>query len=186
MSAKAAVESVLEGGGLQTAEPVQREFFASDQPATIGEDVERTGKPGRPKGAVNKTTAQMIEFIQRTKGDPRIALARVMATSIDELRQTLGCNRLEAYDRWAQAVFWLLPYMAGKPALELAVKSTSTKLVLFAGMPGQPLALPPGGVVGLLEQAAEQARQEEGWNVPESVLIEGGSGEVESDDKSEA
>jgi hypothetical protein len=161
----------------------QPDFFsAKAAPVEAMEREERRG-PGRPKGSVNKTTAEMIDFIQHTKGDPRLALARIMATPIKDLAAELCCKRLEAAEFWKQCTLGLLPFMAGKPALEVAVRSESTKLVLFAGSPQQPVELPPGGVVGLLEQAAAQARAE-GWDTPIGAVIEGEVAEVESDDKS--
>lgn len=183
MSAKTAVDKALSGGGKQTGEgDFQPDFFSASAPP-----VEPEGKraPGRPKGAVNKTTADMIAYIQRQYGDPRVALARVMATPFDVLKRELGVDRETTADFWKACVLGLLPYIAGKPAVEVAVKSESTKLVLFAGTPQAPVELGSGGVVGLLEQAARQAK-EEGWDSPLPVTIEGEAEEVPASTETKA
>lgn len=182
MSAKTAVDAALKGGGLQTGEAPQPDFFSAG--ASPCADPVTRGR-GRPKGSVNRTTAEFIAFIQRQYGDPRVALAKVMATPLDSLRRELGSDREFAADFWRQCVLGLLPYIAGKPAVEVAVKSESTRLVLYAGSPQQPAQLPQGGIVALLEGAAAQARAE-GWDAPETVAIEGDVVDTQSEGKSDA
>lgn len=163
MSARAAAEAVGLTGDLEgQAAPFQPELFDAKVPIAVPVDVAeaRERRPGRPKGAVNRTTAEMIEFIQRTKGDPRLALAKIMATPIPELARELFMTRKEAAEFWKVCTLGLLPYVAGKPAMDVNVRTNAPLVQVFAGGPAAPAELPAGGVIGLLERAAEIARSE--------------------------
>lgn len=161
---------------MQTGEgDFQPDFFSAKAAAVEPITREERKGPGRPKGALNKTTAEVLSLIQHTKGDPRIALARIMATPIADLAVQLGMKNAEAAEFWLRCTLGLAGCFP--KAVEVAVKSESTKLVLFAGSPQAPVELGQGGVVGLLEQAARQAR-EEGWDSPLPAPIEGEAEEV--------
>lgn len=184
LSARAAVEQVGLRGDLSGGPgDSQADFFRRDEAAASGADRIQTGKPGRPAGAVNQTTRDFIDFFQRTKGDPRLALGTVMASSIDQVHTALGGKRADAAEFWLRATTALLPYICGKPAVEIAVKSEKISLNLFAGLPGAPAQLPAGGIVAMLEQAAAQARAE-GFDTPIGLVIEGEASETESEGKS--
>lgn len=185
MSARAAVEQVgLKGDLSGGADDSQPDFFARATPATVGADKIPTGKRGRPAGAVNQTTKDFIDFFQRTKGDPRLALGTVMASTVDQVHAALGGKRADAAEFWLRATTALLPYICGKPAVEIAVKSEKVALHLFAGQPGGQAAVPAGGIVAMLEQAAAQARAE-GFETPLGLVIEGEAAESENADKTD-
>jgi hypothetical protein len=62
--------------------------------ATIKHD-----RRGRPPGARNKTTREMLEFVRKTMGDPLLERFRWAAHTPESLSIVLGCTKLEAFDR---------------------------------------------------------------------------------------
>jgi hypothetical protein len=65
----------------------------------VEEAVKRARARGRPAGAQNIATREMVEFIRRTIGDPMLDSARWTLHTPESLATMLGCTRLEAFDR---------------------------------------------------------------------------------------
>ena len=65
--------------------------------AAIVEAVRR--ERGRPKGAKNLATRDMLDFVRRAIGDPLEWRARWLMYAPAELAKVLGCSTLEAFDR---------------------------------------------------------------------------------------
>lgn len=82
------------------------------------EQVERRG-PGRRPGSLNRRTEQWTRYIQAAYGSPLEALARVMAGGPDRLAAELGCDRLDAWDRWLRVCEAILPYLHQKQPVAL-------------------------------------------------------------------
>jgi hypothetical protein len=121
------------------------------------EQIERRFGAGRPRGSRNIASKKRLELFQRIAGDPLLQSARLLAMPLDDLAAMLGCTRVEAA-KFQQAERALaLPYVASKRPVEMEVKTTATKLTLSLGSTLSPIPLPAGGVVALLEQAAEGA-----------------------------
>lgn len=51
---------------------------------------------GRPEGARNLATRQMLDFVRRVLGDPLLERARMAMHTPDSLALALGCTKLEA------------------------------------------------------------------------------------------
>lgn len=74
------------------------------------------GKVGRPPGAQNKTTRDMLDFIRKTLGDPMLESARWATHTPDSLAIVLGCSKAEAFDRIERLRADLRPYFYAKQA----------------------------------------------------------------------
>lgn len=56
-------------------------------------------RPGRPAGAKNLVTRDMLEFVRRVFGDPVEGRARWLMYEPEQLAKVLGCTTAEAFDR---------------------------------------------------------------------------------------
>jgi hypothetical protein len=74
------------------------------------------GKAGRPPGAQNKTTREMLDFIRKTLGDPLLESARWAMHTPESLALVLGCSKAEAFDRMEKLRADLRPYFYAKQA----------------------------------------------------------------------
>lgn len=116
--------------------------------------------PGRPKGSRNRTSEDLAQLVQHIGGHPVLAMARVQGMSIAEIGSMLGCNRLEAFDRWWKAVTELAPYVASRMPLALAVKGTVTTLHIGVPMGDGATLVGPDAVLAMFGQAAARAQAE--------------------------
>lgn len=93
---------------------------------------------GRPRGSVNKSTADTVKYILSKGRHPLIALAEVVATPIDVLAATLGCKKIEAAEFWRKCNDSLAPYVAQKQPMALQVETANAgMLMLQIGTGGQ-------------------------------------------------
>lgn len=74
------------------------------------------GKVGRPPGAQNKTTRDMLDFIRKTLGDPMLESARWAMHTPESLSLVLSCSKAEAFDRIERLRADLRPYFYAKQA----------------------------------------------------------------------
>ncbi len=68
-------------------------------PRALPAVIEKTGKAGRPPGAVNVATKEWQEYLLANFTSPLIGEARTMMMTPMELARALGCTLLEAFDR---------------------------------------------------------------------------------------
>ena len=80
---------------------------------------------GRPKGSQNKSTAELVKYLQSKGRHPLVGLAEIVATPIDVLARTLGCEKLEAAEFWRKCAGELAPYMAQKQPMALQVEGAN-------------------------------------------------------------
>lgn len=104
---------------------------------------------GRPPGARNRRTTEMVEFCERVLGEPLLVKAvRVVGVDTRALAKGLSCSKLEAYRLQMQVLVAALPYMHQR--LPLAVDVSARVAV--------PLSIFTGGEPGeTLDQAVERA-----------------------------
>lgn len=69
---------------------------------------------GRPFGARNKVTANMIAYLRRNYADPLEAMASAITRSVGDLAAELECDKVEAYKLQLQAMRDLAPYIYAK------------------------------------------------------------------------
>ena len=65
---------------------------------------------GRPPGARNRATRDLVAVLENMGASPLLALGKVIAAGPEELAKRLHCAPLEAYDRWARACEACAPY----------------------------------------------------------------------------
>jgi hypothetical protein len=78
--------------------PPTRASMTSDEAARVEATIKHDRR-GRPPGARNKTTREMLEFVRKTMGDPLLERFRWAAHTPESLAIVLGCSKLEAFDR---------------------------------------------------------------------------------------
>lgn len=86
-----------------------------DQHTRMVEAVKRD-RAGRPPGAKNKTTRDMLDFVRKTIGDPMLESARWAMHTPETLARELGCTKAEAFDRLQKIRSDLLPFFYAKQA----------------------------------------------------------------------
>lgn len=73
-------------------------------------------RAGRPPGARNIATRDMVAFVRRTIGDPFLESARVLLHTPATLAAELGCSKVEAFDRIERIRSDLRPFMYARLA----------------------------------------------------------------------
>lgn len=90
--------------------------------------------PGRPPGARNRTTRQMIDMITGRYGHPLMRLAELASTPIEVLADTFGCSLLEAAEFSRKCQNDLAPYVAQRlPQLHQIEQVTAGALIIQLG-----------------------------------------------------
>lgn len=67
-------------------------------PQQVSEEAERQRKAGRPKGAVNRSTRELKEFILKTGTVPQLWMVRWLNLEPEQLAQRLRCSIEKAFD----------------------------------------------------------------------------------------
>lgn len=94
-----------------------------DEVAGLGIDK----RPGRPKGAKNKSTKEWVEyFLSQVKESPLIFLGRLYSEKTDLLARRLCCKREEALKMQIGAANAVLPYVHQKQPI--AIETSSEEL----------------------------------------------------------
>jgi hypothetical protein len=77
--------------------PTRTTLTAGEQ--TRVETAIKHDRRGRPPGARNVATREMLEFVRKTMGDPLLERFRWATHTPETLAIVLGCSKLEAFDR---------------------------------------------------------------------------------------
>jgi len=88
--------------------------------------------PGRPAGAINKSTAGWRDYILARYPSPLLGLAETYARSVHDLAVELRCTPLEAAKLQHLARVELAPYLHGKMPVEIDIKGGLPVLQLVA------------------------------------------------------
>ncbi len=114
--------------------------------------------PGRPPGALNKRTADMVAYLRARYRDPLTMLAETYSRSAKALALELGCTLLEAFKLQQEAVRLMLPYMHSKQPIAVDLTKTDRLIInIWDGEePGEDLAAAgdPDGLVIVLDGKA--------------------------------
>lgn len=93
---------------------------------------------GRPPGAQNLATREVVSFVRRVFGDPFVERARYLAHTPATLAAELDCSKLEAFDRIerirADLCTFMYPRLAPVGTDGMAVPPTFT--MVFGGAVG--------------------------------------------------
>lgn len=76
----------------------------------------RANRRGRPPGAQNLATREMLDFIRKTIGDPMLESARMAMHTPETLSIELGCSKFEAAELLEKIRSDLRPYFYAKQA----------------------------------------------------------------------
>jgi hypothetical protein len=157
----------------------------------VGEDGGRG--PGRPKGAKNRNTRDVIAYHESLGyRSPLITLAELgSGASLEEialrarwLAAQLGCKAVEAMRIIVDAANAYAPYRHSRMPIAMDVQAKSAKLVLNLDLGKGAVAAGGDGVMQLLDAGAREAIaagfQDADLQLPAEVLAEG-----ESDDNSD-
>lgn len=121
-----------------------RASLTDSETARIDAAVKRD-RAGRPKGARNKTTREMLDFVRKTMGDPLMRRFQYAEHTPESLAIELGCTRLEAFDRldrmWAELARFFYAQQAPTDGQGNAVAPRLT--VVFGGQNAPQIG--PGG-----------------------------------------
>lgn len=114
--------------GLALASPETTIADVLNEPAAAV--VVRRGR-GRPPGARNRRTSEMVAYVERVLGEPLLVKAvRLVGADVKLLARGLGCSRLEAAKLQMQALLGALPYLHQR--LPLAVDVQARQAVSLA------------------------------------------------------
>lgn len=139
-----ALREIAEGEGEQEAfdwgdEPSLLEQTAARLPRSDFGYMPPQKRGGRPSGAKGKATRELMATMDRLGfKDPLIAAAEVISTDYDTLAKILGCERLEAFDRWFGCVKFLADYKHQKTPVQINAQ----------GVPLVPIQINLGGGAG--------------------------------------
>lgn len=106
-------------------------------PEGEGQAAERRG-PGRPPGARNKRTEEWTDYILSKHRSPLLFLAEAYSLTLEELRERLKCEPLEAFKIQIQAAKELAPYVHQKQPMAMQVDGKGRVLLVATGLPGAP------------------------------------------------
>jgi hypothetical protein len=121
--------------------------------------------PGRPPGSRNRTSADLARMVRQVGGDPVLAMARIAGMSLLQIKEMLGCTRVEAFDRWLMVLDKLAPYVNSKQPLAVAVSGKVTALNFTVPLGDGQALLGPDAVASLFAMGAARAAAD-GFEVP--------------------
>lgn len=160
--AKAALEA-LGAGEAPAAEGEQLDLLPVAAGEVLGGDddrpevVERRRRRGRPPGARNRKTADMIAFLEANYASPLVGLVATASVPTKELAKRLGCKMIEAFKLQQDARAAALPYMYAKLPLAVDVKgggaialALGVTLDQVGGGVDEAAAGEPASILGLL------------------------------------
>jgi hypothetical protein len=102
--------------------------------AGLAAPVKRRGR-GRPPGARNRRTTDMLEYLERSGyAPPMLRLARIAAADTKTLATSLRCRIAEAFDRQQAALIALLPYWHQKLPIAAEIEAKGA-LAVYVGQP---------------------------------------------------
>ncbi|MGH8136194.1 MAG: hypothetical protein ACRER4_07580, partial [Steroidobacteraceae bacterium] len=111
--------------------PMQLPLLAPPEPEADAAEPVEAGKPGRPKGALNKRTQAFADHLLRQYRSPLEVMAAIYSRPVERLAGELGCSLLEAARLQFDCSKELAPYihskmpvaidMQGKPGFELVL-----------------------------------------------------------------
>lgn len=125
---KTAVEMAIAAQPAPDDEAEQLDMLGLPENAkVIALRAEREGKIGRPKGARNRRTVEMADFLLRQFRSPLVTLAQIQQTPVDELAAALGCTALEALQEIRLAAIALKDHVHSK--MPVAVDVTNHRII---------------------------------------------------------
>jgi hypothetical protein len=180
---KAAVAGVIAaaaGAAAAASATEQLELMPAMRPSLTDSQVERVetaikaDRRGRPPGAQNKTTREMLEFVRKLCGDPLERRFRYAMHTPETLAIELGCSKLEAFDRldrmWSEIAKY---FYAQQAQVDGAGNSVAPRLTMV--FPGQSApAITADGRIQPPWMYIEQREENQALSAPEQSVSHDG------------
>jgi hypothetical protein len=140
----AIVEEIVAAAGAAAPAVEQLELMPPTRSLTAKEQerVEtaiKRDRAGRPPGAQNKATREMLDFVRKLMGDPLERRFRWAMHTPETLSIVLGCTKLEAFDRldrmWSELSKYFYAQLAQVDGKGNAVAPTLNMII--GGQPAQ-------------------------------------------------
>ena len=96
--------------------------------------VAQARQAGRPRGALNKRTADMRAYLLSRYAHPLEVLAQMISRPVDTLAAELECSKVEAATLVKSAAAELAPYIEGKMPVTVDVSLKGDMLLAIAGL----------------------------------------------------
>ena len=113
-----AVRAIADPGRRQAAQldllPLSPTEAADPAPAIAPAAGDPTGRGGRPKGALNRSTRELREFFARKYRSPLEVMFETFSRPVADLARELGCTLLEAFELQQKAAAEAAPYFHQK------------------------------------------------------------------------
>ncbi|MDN3278794.1 hypothetical protein QWJ07_31345 [Frankia sp. RB7] len=169
---KAAIAEVIAAAAPAAAAVEQLELMPAMRPSLTDSQVERVetaikaDRRGRPPGAQNKATREMLEFVRKLCGDPLERRFRYAMHTPETLAIELGCTKLEAFDRldrmWSELGRYFYAQMA---QVDAGGNSVAPRLTMV--FPGQSApAIGPDGSTRAPWLYIEQREENQALSAP--------------------
>lgn len=101
----------------------QLALIPTDRPAADPQAVKEARKGGRPAGALNKKTQEMLAYLKSRYTHPLQGLAEAWSRPVAVLAAELGCDLVKAYELQLEAMKASLPYWASKQPVAVSLES---------------------------------------------------------------
>lgn len=127
-------------------------------------------KGGRPPGAQNLATRQLREYLLKRGVLPQQAMMEWMLLGVEGIKEALGCDKIEAFDRWLSLADKLGRYfMAPMVPVDGEGKPAPSFTVVIGGRTG--VAAPDGAQLPPWEylQIQELSSTDDGEPKPETA-----------------
>ena len=180
---KAAVAGVIAAAAGAAPAVEQLELMPAMRASMTPREVERVeagikhDRRGRPPGAQNKSTREMLDFVRKLCGDPLERRFRYAMHTPETLAIELGCSKLEAFDRleklWADLSTFFYARLAQVDAGGNAVAPRLT--MVFPGQSGAPIGADgaPGAPWLYLESTNAEMQQNQSLAEPAPAISHG-------------
>lgn len=165
IASAAAAAAPVEAEQLAFLPPPTRSTMTDDEHARVERAI-RQDRRGRPPGAQNKHTREMLEFVRKLCGDPLERRFRYAMHTPETLSIELGCTKYEAFQlldkMWADLSGFFYAKQAQVDGQGNAVVPRLT--MMFGGQTAQPIG--PAGAVRKPWEYLDAANAETQQNQP--------------------
>lgn len=101
----------------------QLALIPTDRPELDPAEVrEARGRRGRPKGARDRKTQELVTYLKSRYRHPLEALAEAWSRPVAVLAAELGCDKVKAYELQQEAAKASLPYWASKQPVAVSLE----------------------------------------------------------------
>lgn len=137
-------------------------------------------RPGRPKGARNRSTEEWRQFMLSRYPSPLIAMAETLSRPTDELATYLGCSRLKAYELQMQAAQALAPYMHQKQPIAVeGADGQALPIVAFVTPQTMEQFQESGEIIDLMPVHDEESEENQAFSALAGPVSDNGESDSE-------